>query len=53
MKKTYPVSEKSREWAKHLRPFRKRMANKSTRKAGKKLTMDIDADSFMFPFRWE
>ena len=32
MKKTYEVSTGAREWAKHLRPFGKRLANKSTRK---------------------
>ncbi len=38
MKKTYPVSKKARSycgWWKHLRPFGKRQANKSTRKLGK------------------
>ena len=32
MKKKYPTSKKAREWAKHLRPDGKRIANKSTRK---------------------
>jgi hypothetical protein len=32
MKKTYPTSDKSKEWAKHLKPFGKRKANKSTRR---------------------
>ncbi len=32
MKKKYPVSPKYREWWKHLRPWLKRKANKSTRK---------------------
>jgi|688.fasta_scaffold38852_10 hypothetical protein len=35
MKKTYPTSTKAKQWAKHLRPFGKRMANKSTRKINK------------------
>jgi hypothetical protein len=36
MKKTYPVSEKAKSWAKHLKPEGKRLANKSTRKINKK-----------------
>ena len=32
MKKTYPTTKKAREWAKHLRPWGKRRANKSTRR---------------------
>jgi len=36
MKKTYPTSDKVKEWAKHLRPKGKRRANKSTRKILKK-----------------
>ena len=35
MKKTYETSRKSKEWAKHLRKFGKRLANKSTRKIAK------------------
>lgn len=35
-KKTLPTSDKAKEWAKHLRPFGKRLANKSTRRIGKK-----------------
>ena len=35
MKKTYPTSTKSQQWAKHLKPFGKRLANKSTRKINK------------------
>jgi hypothetical protein len=35
MKKTYPVSKKAREWAKHLRPFGKKKANRSTRRLTK------------------
>ena len=35
MKKQYAVSSKAREWKKHLKPFGKRLANKSTRKLGK------------------
>ena len=38
MKKTYPTSTKSQQWAKHLRPFGKRQANKSTRKINKAIT---------------
>jgi len=37
MKKTYPVSEKVREHAVHLRRFGKRRANKSTRRKLKNL----------------
>jgi hypothetical protein len=36
MKKTYAVSKKAQEWAKHLKPYGKRLANKSTRKLAKK-----------------
>jgi hypothetical protein len=32
MKKTYPTSKKSREWAKHLRNWGKRLANRATRR---------------------
>lgn len=32
MKKTYPTSDKAKEWAKHLKPYGKRLANKSTRR---------------------
>jgi len=32
MKKKYEVSTSARQWAKHLRAFGKRLANKSTRK---------------------
>ena len=32
MRKPHDVSKKAREWAKHLRPEGKRMANKSHRK---------------------
>jgi len=42
MKKKYPVSEKAKEWAKHLRPFGKRLANKSTRKINKTVKFDGD-----------
>lgn len=35
MKKTYETSRKCREWAKHLRPYLKRLVNKSTRRIGK------------------
>ena len=42
MKKTYPTSKKCREWWKHLRPYLKRMANKSTRKIFKKDIRDAD-----------
>jgi len=41
MKKTYPTSTKSQQWAKHLRPFGKRMANKSTRKINKGVDDEI------------
>lgn len=40
MKKTYPTSTKSQQWAKHLKPFGKRLANKSTRKINKKIVDD-------------
>jgi len=36
MKKTYPISTKARDWAKHLKPWGKRLANKSTRRLFKK-----------------
>ena len=36
MKKTYPVSEKAKEWARHLKGWGKRLANKSTRRVFKK-----------------
>ena len=32
MKKSYPTSRKPRQWAKHLKKFGKRQANKSTRR---------------------
>jgi len=32
VRKTYPVSTKSMEWAKHLKKWGKRAANKSTRR---------------------
>ncbi len=32
MKRTYPTSDKAKEWAKHLKPEGKRRANKSTRR---------------------
>jgi hypothetical protein len=35
MKKSYPTSPKAREWKKHLKPYGKRTANKSTRKINK------------------
>jgi len=38
MKKTYPVSTKAKEWAKHLKPYGKRLANKSTRRIAKNTT---------------
>lgn len=38
MKKTYPVSKKASQWAKHLRKDGKRLANKSTRR----LVNDVD-----------
>ena len=41
MKKKYPVSEKAKEWAKHLRPFGKKLANKSTRKIHKKSAKNL------------
>jgi len=41
MKKTYPVSEKAKEWARHLRSWGKRFANKSTRKIFKKEIKEI------------
>ena len=40
MKKTYPTSTKSQQWAKHLRPYGKRAANKSTRKINKSVKTD-------------
>lgn len=36
MKKIYPVSNKAKEWARHLRSWGKRLANKSTRRIFKK-----------------
>lgn len=42
MKKTYPTSTKSQQWAQHLRPFGKRLANKSTRKINKEIQNDDD-----------
>ncbi len=54
MKKQYDLSKKARStWGSHLTKANKRIANKSTRKTGKVSKMDIDADSFMFPFKWE
>lgn len=35
MKKQYPVTQKARSWAKHLKPEGKRRANKATRKITK------------------
>lgn len=35
MKKKYPTSKKAREWKKHLKPYGKKLANKSTRKINK------------------
>jgi hypothetical protein len=45
MKKTYPTSDKVKEWAKwakHLKPYGKRKANKSTRRIFKKEVIDGD-----------
>jgi len=45
MKKKYPVSEKAKEWKKHLKPYGKRVANKSTRKINKtEVKKDISWD---------
>lgn len=41
MKKKYPTSDKAKEWKKHLKPYGKRMANKSTRKINKKSGKNI------------
>jgi len=32
----YETSAKAKEWAKHLKPYGKRLANKSTRSLGRK-----------------
>jgi len=40
MKKKYPTSDKAKEWKKHLKPYGKRLANKSTRKINKKSNKD-------------
>jgi hypothetical protein len=43
MKKTYPVSDKAKEWKKHLTKEEKMLANKSTRKIlDKELERQID-----------
>ena len=49
MKKTYPTSTKSQQWAKHLRPYGKTLANKSTRKINKEITKQDDEDLAMRP----
>ncbi|MBK7362805.1 MAG: hypothetical protein IPJ01_10955 [Micavibrio sp.] len=41
MKKKYPTSDKAKEWKKHLKPYGKRLANKSTRKINKKSGKNI------------
>jgi len=41
MKKSVPVSTKAKQWAKHLKPYGKRLANKSTRRILKKETEDV------------
>ena len=49
MKKTYPTSTKSQQWAQHLKPFGKRLANKSTRKINKEITKEDDMDLAVKP----
>jgi hypothetical protein len=49
MKKTYPTSTKSQQWAKHLRPYGKRLANKSTRKIIKETVEKTDDDFSVRP----
>ncbi len=36
MKRTYDTGRKARQWARHLRPYGKRCANKSTRRLGRR-----------------
>lgn len=49
MKKTYPTSTKAQQWAKHLKPFGKRTANKSTRKINKYICQQEDEDLSVRP----
>lgn len=49
MKKTYPTSDKAKEWASHLKPDGKRRANKSTRRIMKDELKNVD-DSWMPDF---
>jgi hypothetical protein len=49
MKKTYPTSTKSKQWAEHLRPIGKRAANKSTRKINKIITKRDDSELIVKP----
>lgn len=49
MKKTYPTSTKAQQWAKHLKPFGKRTANKSTRRINKDICIQSDEDLSVRP----
>lgn len=42
MKSTYPVSKKAQEWAKHLRRFGKKLANRSTRRIFKNQILETE-----------